>query len=86
MNNHIFVECFSQAMDTGLLTLQQLDMMWMALPKQPLGYYYRKRGNNNNNDNSNSNSRIQQSDGITLDTFINFNDALEDFMAVAGAT
>lgn len=71
-------------MDTGLLSLQQLDMMWMALPKQPLGYYYRKRGNSNNN--NNNDNRIQQSDGITLDAFINFNDALEDFMAVAGET
>jgi len=53
------------------VSLQQLEMLWMALPKQPLGSFYRKKGFSN----------IQQSDGITLDAFVSFNNAMEDLMS-----
>mmetsp|Transcript_13412 Transcript_13412/g.20111 ORF Transcript_13412/g.20111 Transcript_13412/m.20111 type:complete len:398 (+) Transcript_13412:26-1219(+) len=60
-----------EVQESGQVSLQQLEMLWMALPKQPLGSFYRKKGFNN----------LQQSDGITLDAFVSFNNAMEDLMS-----
>ena len=65
-----------EALESGQLSPQQFELMWLALPKQPMGYFYRKKG---------PNSKVQQSDGITLDAFISFNDALDDFLATVAS-
>jgi hypothetical protein len=52
------------------ITMEQINNMWEALPKRPLGSFHRKKGF----------AKVVQSDGIDVDSFLAFNTALEDFL------
>jgi hypothetical protein len=54
------------SLDNNVITLEQFELMWNALPKRPMN-------------NENNNEKIIQIDGITLDAFMNFNTALEQY-------
>jgi hypothetical protein len=66
-----------EVVESGHVSLQQLEMLWLALPKQPLGSFHRKRTNGKGF----ASGKIVQSDGITLDAFLSFNNAMEDLVA-----
>jgi hypothetical protein len=54
------------SLDNNVITLEQFELMWNALPKRPMN-------------NENNNEKITQIDGISLDAFMNFNTALEQY-------
>lgn len=64
----------AQILENGDVSLKQIDLIWTALPKTPLGRaemaVKKKKGFGS--------GLVAQSDGITVDTFIVFNSALED--------
>ena len=55
-------------LETEAITMELFNGMWEALPKRPLGTFYK-------NENS---KKVVQSDGIGLDAFLFFNTALDD--------
>lgn len=61
----------------GIVLQSQLDRLWTALPKQPLGKYFKPIKQSNEKDQAAMTS-INQSDGITIDAFLMFNEAIED--------
>jgi hypothetical protein len=67
----------------GIISQAQLDRLWMALPKQPLGKYFKPmnqiaKGSTEAKEKGFEEARINQSDGITIDAFLMFNEAIED--------
>jgi hypothetical protein len=62
----------SELISNGIVNQEQLDRIWNALPKKPLGRYYKSTGANSKG------SKIKQSDGITVDAFLMFNEEIED--------
>jgi hypothetical protein len=57
-------------METGDLSMAQVDELWAAVPKEPLGYFSR--------DTESTLSPMEQSDGITVEAFISLVNAIED--------
>lgn len=57
-----------ELVNNGVITQEQLDRVWNALPKKPLGRYYK----------AGKGSKIKQSDGITVEAFLMFNEEIED--------
>lgn len=62
------------SLDNNVITLEQFELMWNALPKRPMNI-------ENNNENINKNKKVYsiQTDGISLEAFMNFNTALEQY-------
>ena len=58
-------------LESEYLTKEQINIMWEALPKRPLSTI--KKENDKNNDKS-----TKQSDGIDINSFIIFNEAMDD--------
>lgn len=56
---------------SGMIAQHEVDKMWDALPKQPLGTFYKKKG-------FGTTSSVEQSDGITVEAFLALNNAIED--------
>jgi hypothetical protein len=56
--------------ENGGITVDQVNYMWDALPKKPLGAFIKKKGF----------GKPTQSDGIDVDAFLSFNTALEDLL------
>jgi hypothetical protein len=54
------------SLDNNVITFEQFELMWHALPKRPMN-------------NENNNEKNTQIDGISLDAFMNFNTALEQY-------
>jgi len=52
----------------GNLSEEQVQGMWNALPKKPLGAFYKKKGFGN----------VAQADGINVAAFLNFNTVIDD--------
>ena len=58
-----------ELIDSNYITLDQFSAMWDALAKRPLGTFFKKQNIKG----------ASQSDGISVDAFLVFNTALEDF-------
>jgi len=66
---------------SGVVSQDKLDQLWAALPKQPLGRFYKAILNETSNNNTFTRSIVAQSDGITVEAFLMFNEAIEDLEA-----
>ena len=65
-----------QYLESGAISNQQMNDLWDALPKRPVGIFMKKKGN----------TMISQSDGITLQGFLSFNEAFNDLESISSGS